>query len=208
MLRRIDPVSLRRWAVVAPRSAVRRFSNAEKTTTNIHKKLPDSATPEQRQAFLQQANAHMAKYYEARELFRQGKLASKNPYQQQQQGAGTIQLAVVGVFLVAFLCMPVLGKKIAQDDEFRQKWVPSWYDYTVKKPEKPWTRQELHEQMIAVQQDIRQRAIDGEFTPEKLQELQRNLQVHDRQPTSRPVPAGWNKIHPGLADDEPVNEED
>ena len=183
------------------------------TTKSPHKNLHANATPQEREAFLHRANAEMQKYDETKRLLRQGKLPSKNPKSQQQSTAGVAQLTVVGLFLVSFLATPFVGKRIAQDEEFRAKWVPAWYDFTVKKPEKPWTRQELHEQMMAVEKDIRERAIAGEFTTEKLQELQRNLQGMDypkrkEEAKEEPVPAGWTKVHPGLADGEKVNEDD
>jgi hypothetical protein len=59
--------------------------------------------------------------------------------------------------------MPWLGKKIAPDVEFRTKYIPKWYDYAVTKPNNPWTRQELHKQMIQVQNNLHQRAIADDF---------------------------------------------
>ena len=207
-------------------------SSSSTTTTTAPKKLSANATAEERRAYLHQANAEMEKYHQTKELLRQGKLVSKRRQQQQQQqqqqptssssssssdgqhpsNALAIQLTVVGLFIVCFAATPWIGRKIAQDEDFRQTYIPAWYDYTVRKPEKPWTRQELHEQMVAVQTDLRERAIRGEFTADKLQEMQQrnNLQYHP--PNTSPqeqenVPAGWNRIHPGLADDESVNED-
>jgi hypothetical protein len=83
------------------------------------------------EAHLREANAKMEKYHEARILMQQGKLKSKNPGPEHPT---LMQGGIFAVFLVAFFSMPFLGKKIAQDEEFREKWVPKWYDWTVKKP--------------------------------------------------------------------------
>jgi hypothetical protein len=107
-------------------------------------------TSAERQAYLHEANRTMETYHETRELMRQGKLPAKyngkgDSHNKMAGGATqTTQLAIVGLFLLAFLSTPMIGRKIAQDDEFRQKYIPSWYDFTVKKPENPWTRDELH----------------------------------------------------------------
>ena len=107
------------------------------------------------------------------------------------------------------MATPLIGKRIAQDDEFR-RMMPSWFDFTVPKPEKPWTREELHEQMIAVQREIRERAIRGDFSPEKLEELQKNLEgqyaSHRSSIPQSQIRKEWERIHPGLEEDEEVNE--
>jgi hypothetical protein len=162
-----------------------------------------------RTAYLKEANRQMEKYHQTRELFKQGKLKSQNAHRGPKNAAGA-QMAVVGFFLAAFLSMPFLGKKIAQDEEFKKKWVPKFMDYTVPKPENPWTRDELHEQMLQIQRDIRERAIAGEFTPEKLQQMQGSLAgldyPHRAGIDKSKIPKGWDKIHPGVDDDEDVNE--
>jgi hypothetical protein len=162
-----------------------------------------------RTAYLKEANRQMEKYHQTRELFKQGKLKSQNAHRGPKTAAGA-QMAVVGFFLAAFLSMPFLGKKIAQDEEFKKKWVPKFMDYTVPKPENPWTRDELHEQMLQIQREIRERAIAGEFTPEKLQQMQGSLagldMPHRAGIDKSKIPKGWDKIHPGLDDDEDLNE--
>jgi hypothetical protein len=162
-----------------------------------------------RATYLKEANRQMEKYHHTRELMKQGKLKSKNAQYGPKNAAGA-QMAVVGFFLAAFLSMPFLGKKIAQDEEFRKKYVPKFMDFTVPKPENPWTRDELHEQMLQIQRDIRERAIRGEFTPEKLQEMKGSLAGMDYPHRSgidkSKIPKGWDKIHPGLDDDEDLNE--
>jgi hypothetical protein len=171
---------------------------------------PAQTATEKHAAFMKDANAKMQTYHEARELLRQGKLPSANAHRG-PKNASAAQGAVAVVFVMAFFAMPFLGKKIATDDEFRKTWMPAWYDFTVKKPERAWTRQELHEQMLAVQRDVRERAIAGEFTPQKLQEMQSAMQQSSYQPhregiNRSKIPKEWDKIHPGLDDDEKLDE--
>ena len=104
--------------------------------------------------------------------------------------------------LCAFILTPFLGRKIAYDEEFRANYVPSWFDYTVDKPTSEWTREELHEQIVLLQQQLHQRAIRGEFTPEKLEEIRRNL---DRKPEQEEY-AHFAKLHPGVDDDEELED--
>ncbi|GKY92208.1 hypothetical protein MPSEU_000192000 [Mayamaea pseudoterrestris] len=182
----------------------RRFLSDQNSTTT----QPRFKTAADQQAYLRQANSKMKEYHETRELMRQGKLKSKpnDAKGPQRQFMAQAQFAVVGVFLVAFLSTPFLGRKIATDAAFREKWVPKWYDFTVKKPEQAWTRQELHEQAVAIQRDIRERAIRGEFTPEKLDELRSSIQgmeyPHRENLDRSQVPKEWDRVHPNLDDDE------
>jgi hypothetical protein len=115
-----------------------RIVNAQQLLRRQSSSSSNKATTaaERHQAYTKEANAQMEKYHEARELLKQGKLKSVNEHRGPKH-AGTIQAGIVAVFLVAFVTMPFLGKKIAQDEEFREKWVPAWYDFTVKKPENP-----------------------------------------------------------------------
>ena len=232
---RVPPSSLRpvvaavsRTTAASRRSVVRHQSNiptttaagaaAPSATSSGAKESLETATAAtatanagvDRTAYLKEANRQMEKYHQTRELFKQGKIKSQNAHRGPKNAAGA-QMAVVGFFLAAFLSMPFLGKKIAQDEEFKKKWVPKFMDYTVPKPENPWTRDELHEQMLQIQRDIRERAIAGEFTPEKLQQMQGSLAGLDYNPhragvDKSKIPKGWDKIHPGVDDDEDVNE--
>jgi hypothetical protein len=172
---------------------------------------------------LKDANAEMKKYYDAKELMKQGKLPKLNNNNAKNHTATAAQAGILVVFLIAFIATPFIGKRIAQDDEFREKYIPSWYDFTVKKPDKAWTRDELHEQMLQVQHDIHTRAIAGEFTPEKLKELQDAMQspnssssiaLDERYHPHRhgidrsKIPKEWDMVHPGLAADEELDERD
>lgn len=150
----------------------------------------------------------MEQYHHTRELARQGKLPNKNAHYGPGGNAdqtGTFQLGIVAFFLVAFACTPLIGKKMAQDPEFRSRF--SWYDYTVRKPEAPWTRQELHEQMLAVEKELRERAIQGDFDKDKLDALQRNFRKLDGNGEQN-YPSAWDRIHPGLEQGEKLNEDD
>jgi hypothetical protein len=156
-----------------------------------------------RDTYLRDANAKMKEYHQTRELMRQGKIKSKRPSNgMDDQRLAQAQFAVAGVFVLAFLSTPFLGRKIATDADFRAKWIPAWYDFTVQKPEKAWKRQELHEQALEIQRDIRERAIRGEFTPEKLEEMRLTFQgmeyPHREGMDRSKVPVEWDRLHPGL----------
>ena len=107
--------------------------------------------------------------------------------------------------MAAFIASPFLGKKIAQDAEFREKYVPSWYDFRVKSCDSAWTRAELHEQLVSVERDMRERAIRGEFTPEKLESLKRTMEPRSdltKEDLDYAEKYGWGRIHPGVDDDD------
>jgi hypothetical protein len=111
----------------------------------------------------------------------------------------------------AFIASPILGKKIAQDDEFREKYIPDWYDFRVKAPTSAWTRQELHEQIVSVEKDMRERTIRGEFTPEKLGELKRSMQPRSDltdEDIKYAEKYGWGRIHPGVDPDDDDYDDD
>jgi len=205
--------STRRTMTSSSSNSTASSNNATAATSNSKFK-----TEAELQAYLRQANDTMQKYHETRELMRRGLLKSKNSKSASGGGtSGTAQLGIVAAFVAAFLATPFLGKKIARDEAFRERWVPKWYDYTVKKPENPWTRQELHEQMLAVQRDLHDRAIRGEFQPDKLEDLKRTLEreafghLHERRERqnrdsnakgSSSVPKEWDRVHPLLDDDD------
>lgn len=156
-------------------------------------------TQSQRNAALKEANEKMRAYYQNPPPPR-----SKNKSNSQQDGEHTIQLALVSSFLVAFITAAMLGKKIAQDEQFRNKYVPAWYDFTIKKPEHAWTRDELHEQMVEVQRELHERAIRGEFTREKLEEMRRHAYGVNPDDDEH----GWGQLHPGVDEDEAIYEDE
>lgn len=102
----------------------------------------------------------------------------------------------------AFILTPFLGRKIAYDEEFKEKYIPKWFDYTLNKPKNAWTKEELHEQVLILQHQLHQRAINGEFTPEKLDEMRRNLH---KKPEKEEY-AHFAKLHPGVDDDEELED--
>jgi len=155
-------------------------------------------TASERDAAMKEANEKMRAYYQNPLPPRSKKRSS------QQDGEHRMQFALVSSFLVAFVSAAMLGKKIAQDEEFRANWVPAWYDFSIQKPTHAWTREELHEQMVEVQRELHERAIRGEFTREKLEEMRRHAHGVNPQDDEH----GWGKLHPGVDDDEEIEEED
>jgi hypothetical protein len=76
--------------------------------------------------------------------------------------------------LLAFIATPFLGHKIATDEDFR-KMIPGWYDFALEKPKSAWTRAEMHEMIVKRQRELHERAIRGEFSKEKLEEMRRQF---------------------------------
>lgn len=110
----------------------------------------------------------------------------------------------VGSFLVAFIATPFLGREIAINPDFRKRFVPDWYDFSIIKPKSEWTRAAFHERFVLHQQELHERAIRGDFSPDKLDgvkqaELQQRY-FDGADPTNDQH--GWGKLHPGLEDDE------
>lgn len=180
------------------------FSNPKHPTQTM--------TDAQREEVLQDANRQMQGYVEARILAKQGKLKSKGRGKSDNvKSQNAIQLSLMISLAAAFIASPILGKKIAQDDEFREKYIPSWYDFRVKAPESAWTRDELHEQLVSVERDMRERAIRGDFSPEKLEELKRSMQPRSDLSDEDIMYAekyGWGRIHPGIDPDEDDEDDD
>eukprot|EP00543_Licmophora_paradoxa_P006119 CAMPEP_0202443700 /NCGR_PEP_ID=MMETSP1360-20130828/2887_1 /ASSEMBLY_ACC=CAM_ASM_000848 /TAXON_ID=515479 /ORGANISM="Licmophora paradoxa, Strain CCMP2313" /LENGTH=158 /DNA_ID=CAMNT_0049059443 /DNA_START=114 /DNA_END=590 /DNA_ORIENTATION=+ len=157
-------------------------------------------TAGQRDAALKDANEKMRQYQLNRpslEVIHESKRRSK-----QRDNEHYIQALILGSFLAAFVMTPFLGHRIATDEDFRKRLVPSWYDFSIEKPKSAWTRAELHEQLVQVQSDLHERAIRGEFTPEKLEEMRRHFDGVDPKNDKH----GWGKLHPGVDDDEDVED--
>merc|ERR1740124_1370813 len=83
-----------------------------------------------------------------------------------------IQAVLVASFVATFVITPFLGKKIAQDDAFRNAVIPSWYDFSISSPKSAWTR--------------------AEFSPDKMDEMRRHFEGVDPDSDEH----GWGKIHP------------
>ena len=163
-------------------------------------------TPEERDAAVRHANKEMKGYTQTRILAKKGLLPSKNRQKSEEhRSANVIQFSIFISLAAAFVISPILGRKIAQDDEFREKYVPDWYDFRVKPPKSAWTRQELHDQIVEVERDMRERAIRGDFTPDKLDELKSSLQPRSdlsNEDMELAKKYGWGAIHPGVDPDD------
>lgn len=83
------------------------------------------------------------------------------------------------------------------------------YDFTIKKPTSELTREEVHDQILQLQKEIRARAIKGDFTDEKLAKMRRYMDGLDPSKEFSPDndEHAWSKLHPGVEDDEDVEEE-
>lgn len=110
----------------------------------------------------------------------------------------------MGSFVLAFVTTPFLGKEIATNSDFRKRFVPEWYDFSIVKPISEWTRAGFHERFVAEQQELHERAIRGDFSPEKLEGLKQEEMKQQYFQGSDPMSDahGWGKLHPGLEDDE------
>jgi hypothetical protein len=186
----------------------KRCNASQKLTHEASQKL----THEEREAAVNHANQAMKGYVETRILAKQGKLKSKGRGRSEQHKSETaIQLSLLISLGLAFIVSPILGRKIAVDEEFRKKYVPDWYDFRVKPPKSAWTREELHHQIIEVEKDMRERAIRGDFTPEKLEEMRRRMQPRSdlsQEDIDMAKKYGWGAIHPGIDPDDDDDDDD
>eukprot|EP00934_Nitzschia_sp_Nitz4_P005142 Nitzschia sp. Nitz4//scaffold40_size135432//52097//52714//NITZ4_003240-RA/size135432-processed-gene-0.17-mRNA-1//1//CDS//3329551207//5132//frame0 len=167
-------------------------------------------TQAEKEKVLEDAHRQMKGYVETSILFKQGKLKRRGR-SEQLRSQNIMQISMLLSMLAAFVAAPYLGKKIAQDDEFREKYIPDWYDFRLKAPESAWTRQELHEQLVQVEREMRERALAGDFTPEKLEELKRDLQPRSdlsEEDLYYAEKYGWGKVHPGVDHDDYDEDDD
>mmetsp|Transcript_18415 Transcript_18415/g.25964 ORF Transcript_18415/g.25964 Transcript_18415/m.25964 type:complete len:165 (-) Transcript_18415:1232-1726(-) len=134
-------------------------------------------TPAEREKVLHEANEKMRSYYVNRPPIEV--LRAKRRVSQQRNGEHAIQKVLLAGFLMAFLATPFFGKRIATDKEFKEKWIPSWYDYSIDKPKSEWTREDFHDQLVKTQTELHQRAIRGEFEPAKLEALRSSFKAID-----------------------------
>lgn len=163
--------------------------------------LAAKMTAAERDLAVREANEKMRQYYVNRPSLQ--KLQKSKTRSKERDNQHLIQFALVSSFLVAFLSTPFLGRRIAQDDEFRNSYIPKWYDYTLEKPDYAWSREELHEQLVELQRQLHERAIAGDFSPEKLDGMRRHFAGVD--PDNDPH--GWGKLHPGVDDDEDIEDD-
>lgn len=110
------------------------------------------------------------------------------------------QMSIGLSMFLAFVMTPYLGKRLARDAEFRDK-IPSWYtnSYRIEQPRPSKSREERHQELVAMQKDLHERAIRGEFTEENLKKMQ--LLGPDE-------PNGWARIHPGEDEDDDDDDEE
>lgn len=186
------------------RAGRKNFSTMKDTSS----KTAAEAEEEARQRVLHDANEKMKSYHHARLAKLRGELPSKRKTSPAED-VNYIQVGVVVMFVICFTISPFLGKKIARDKEFREKYVPEWYDFTIKKPTSEMTREETHQQILQLQKEIRARAINGDFTDEKLAKMRRYMDGLDPNKEFSPDndQHAWSKLHPGVDDDEEVEDE-
>ena len=159
-------------------------------------------TAEEVDAALEKANESMKAYYQY--PVEKVIAAKKARFDNRHRGKDFYLQLGLGVSLVcSFLATPFIGRKIAYDEEFKQKYIPSWYDYTLEKPKSAWTRAELQEHVVKLRTELHERAIRGEFTPEKLEEMRRNL---EKKP-EKAEHAHFAQLHPGVDDDEELEDD-
>ena len=177
----------------------RKFSAPTSSPTNNGKK---AMTAEEIDAALEKANESMKAYYQY--PVEKVIAAKKARFNNRHRGKDFfLQLGLGMSLLCSFLATPFVGRKIAYDEEFKQKYIPSWYDYTLEKPKSAWTRAELQEHLVKLRTELHERAIRGEFTPEKLEEMRRNL---EKKP-EKAEHAHFAQLHPGVDDDEELEDD-
>ncbi|KAL7500084.1 hypothetical protein ACHAWT_009046 [Skeletonema menzelii] len=176
----------------------RKFSAPASSTKNGKKAM----TAEEIDAALEKANESMKEYYQY--PVEKVIAAKKAQFNKRHRGKEFyLQLGLGMSLLCSFLATPFVGRKIAYDEEFKQKYIPSWYDYTLEKPKSAWTRAELQEHLVKLRTELHERAIRGEFTPEKLEEMRRNL---EKKP-EKAEHAHFAQLHPGVDDDEELEDD-
>lgn len=159
-------------------------------------------TAEEVEATLEQANEAMKAYYS----YPPDKViaAKKARFEKRHMDKQFyFQLALGMSLLCSFLITPFLGRKIAQDEEFKKKYIPEWYDYTIEKPKSAWTKEELHEQLVLLRTQLHERAIAGEFTPEKLDQMRRTM----AKKPEKEEHAHFAQLHPGVDADEDLEDD-
>ncbi|KAL3823739.1 hypothetical protein ACHAXA_004832 [Cyclostephanos tholiformis] len=209
-LRRISPRLMARCNGNNSGTAVALSSRSTKTPCVPHVsrrafstpyKADSKSTAEEMEAALEKANESMKAYYSyppekiiaAKKLRFKQRLSDRQFY---------LQLGLSVSLVCTFLITPFLGRKIAYDEEFKEKYVPSWYDFTVEKPKNAWTKEELQREITMLQTRLHERAIAGEFTPEKLEEMRRTIH---KKPEKEEF-AHFAKMHPGVDDDEELED--
>lgn len=151
-------------------------------------------------AAMKEANEKMKAYYTNRPPI--AKIINSKRRSKTRDREHYVQALVFGSFLGSLALAAFLGKKIATDANFRNTFIPDWYNFSVTQPKSAWTRAELHEQMVQVQRELHERAIRGEFSKEKLDSLRRHFEGVDPDDDEH----GWGRLHPGVEDDEDLED--
>merc|ERR1719287_253712 len=129
-------------------------------------------TAAERDAVLERANESMRAYYsyppEKLLALKKSKFNAMH-----RDKTFFLQLGLGVSLLCTFILSPFIGRKIAYDDEFRKKYIPKWYDYSIEQPKSAWTREELNKHIMRLQGELHARAIAGDFAPDKLEDLRR-----------------------------------
>ncbi|KAL7535471.1 hypothetical protein ACHAXR_010765 [Thalassiosira sp. AJA248-18] len=200
-LRRIAPRLLSHCSV-SYNNTTRLSSIALRRGFSSPSKAGKKPTAEEVEATLEKANEAMKAYYS----YPPSKViaAKKLKFDQRHKDKGFIFQVALGMSLLCtFICTPFIGRKIAYDQEFKEKYIPEWYDYSIEKPKSAWTREELHQQVMELRTQLHERAIAGEFTPEKLEDMRRHLQKKPEKEEH----AHFAQLHPGVDDDEELEDD-
>lgn len=107
---------LQRSRIMTPNiSCVSRSMSSKNTAREMTRAERDEA--------IREANKTMKGYVETRILAKQGKLKKRGASEKTKRDS-KIQLSLLVSLAAAFIASPILGKKIAQDEEFRNKYIP------------------------------------------------------------------------------------
>lgn len=110
-------------------------------------------------------------------------------------------VSAIGVFLLS----PFLGRRIAYDPEFKETYVPRWFhQFVPERPKNAWTKEELQQEIMMLQTKLHERAIAGDFTPEKLDVMRRTM---NKKLPDKEEYAHFAQMHPGVDDDEDLEDE-
>lgn len=89
-------------------------------------------TEAERSEALREANSKMREYHMNRPSLETLKKRKSRKGRTGSSSEHTMQMALAASFVTVFLATPFLGRKIAQDEEWRKKYIPAAYDFTVR----------------------------------------------------------------------------
>jgi len=111
-----------------------------------------------------------------------------------RQAEGVTQAVIALSLLFAFIATPFLGKKLAKDEELRNKLESYGYNlYNTPKPREAavYSKEEHFRDLITLSRSLRERAINDDFKPEKLDRMKFN---DDAEFSDANIPSGWGRI--------------